>query len=82
MRLAFLAVLAIGCGPGLCEGRGGIVDECKQGWTADECAEWDELEVNGASWEFYGSGTCEGRGFTTQCPDGSWLLPEDADLCG
>ena len=83
MRTWMIAsVLLVGCGPGLCEGTGGIVDECKQGWSRAECDEWDELEVNGASWTYHGSGTCEGRGYTAECSDGSWLRPEDAGLCG
>lgn len=72
----------VGCGPGLCEGTGGIVDECKEGWSRAECEEWDEEEVNGASWTYHGAGTCEGRGYSVECPDGSWVLPQDADLCG
>lgn len=79
--MVLAAALAVGCGPGLCEGTGGIVDECKQGWDRSECEAWDTEEVNGASWEFHGSGTCEGLGYTAECSDGSWLLPEDAGLC-
>lgn len=79
---AWVWLFLVGCGPGLCEGTGGDVDECKEGWSKDECAEWDDLEVNGADWTFHGSGTCDGLGYTTECPDGSWLRPEDAGLCG
>ena len=35
---------------------------CKDGWTEDECDEWDELEVNGVSWTFHKGQTCEERG--------------------
>ena len=35
---------------------------CKDGWTQDECDEWDDLEVNGVSWTFHKGQTCEERG--------------------
>jgi len=73
MRLSlFAVVLATGCGAGVCIGSGGFVDECKEGWTKAECQEWDDLEVNDASWEHHG-GTCESHGFSVQCSDGSWV---------
>lgn len=66
-----LAVLTA-CGGGLCEGTGGIVDECFEGWTQAECEEWDAEGVNGATWTFHGSGSCEARGYPYDC-DGAWL---------
>ena len=35
---------------------------CKDGWTKDECQEWDDLEVNGVSWTYHRGQTCEERG--------------------
>jgi hypothetical protein len=35
---------------------------CKDGWTEEECDEWDDLQVNGVSWTFYRGQTCEERG--------------------
>lgn len=35
---------------------------CKDGWTKDECEEWDALEVNGVSWTFHRGQTCDDRG--------------------
>jgi len=35
---------------------------CKDGWTEEECDEWNELEVNGVSWTFHAGQTCEERG--------------------
>jgi hypothetical protein len=70
--LAVSAGLA-GCGGvGSCASSGGIVDECKQDWTEAECDDWDNQEVNGASWSF-SSDTCDDRGFSVRCPDGSYV---------
>jgi hypothetical protein len=72
-----LGLLLTGCGAsGVCISEGGNVDECKEDWSSDECAEWDDLEVNGASWSFSG-GTCEDHGFSEQCSDGSWVASSD-----
>ena len=35
---------------------------CKDGWTKEECEEWDDLEVNGVSWTFHRGQTCDERG--------------------
>ncbi len=35
---------------------------CKDGWTQEECEEWDDLNVNGVSWTFHKGQTCEERG--------------------
>jgi len=45
-------------------------------WTRAECREWDEMEVNSASWDF-SPRTCERQGFTDHCSDGSLRLPGD-----
>lgn len=35
---------------------------CKDGWTQDECDEWNDIQVNGVDWYFYPGQTCEERG--------------------
>jgi len=35
---------------------------CKDGWTKEECDEWDDQEINGVSWFFHKGQTCEERG--------------------
>ena len=35
---------------------------CKDGWTKEECDEWNDQEINGVSWYFYAGQTCEDRG--------------------
>ena len=35
---------------------------CKDGWTEEECDEWDEIKVNGVDWHFYKGQTCDERG--------------------
>ena len=35
---------------------------CKDGWTKSECEEWDDLGVNGVSWNYYRGQTCDERG--------------------
>jgi hypothetical protein len=64
-----------GCGNqlGACVGTGGIVDECKEGWTRDECEDWDAQEVNDASWSWH-SKSCEKLGYTVECADGSFVM--------
>lgn len=70
-----------GCGgEGLCIGTGGVIDECKEGFSQDECAEWDDLGVNGSTWTF-ARGSCENQGFTVSCGPGDWVTPADADIC-
>jgi hypothetical protein len=58
---------------GACVGTGGIVDECKEGWTQQECTDWDEQEVNGASWSLHLGGSCEAVGFPFECADGGFV---------
>jgi hypothetical protein len=74
------ALLLSTCGGvGACVGSGGDVllsPVCKDGWTRDECHEWDDMEVNDADWNFK-RGTCEGLGYTDRCSDGSYRLPGD-----
>ena len=35
---------------------------CKDGWTKEECDEWNDMEVNGVTWTYYRGQTCEERG--------------------
>jgi hypothetical protein len=51
-------------GTGVCTGFSAEYNStyCKDGWTQDECAEWDDLEVNGVSWTFHRGQTCDERG--------------------
>jgi hypothetical protein len=35
---------------------------CKDGWTKEECDEWNDLQVNGVDWFFHPGQTCEERG--------------------
>lgn len=35
---------------------------CKDGWTQEECDEWNNEQVNGVTWTFYRGQTCEERG--------------------
>ena len=62
-----LLFLGSNCGKlstGVCTGYSSEFNStyCKDGWTKDECDEWDELEVNGVSWTFHKGQTCEERG--------------------
>jgi hypothetical protein len=65
----FISLILIGsnCGKmstGVCTGYSAEYNStyCKDGWTEEECQEWDDLGVNGVSWTFYKGQTCEGRG--------------------
>jgi hypothetical protein len=69
---ALFLLAAAACGSGVCEGTGGVVDECFEGWTREECEEWDATGVNGSTWTFHASGSCEGYGYPVEC-GGSWL---------
>lgn len=73
---AVLVVLTACGGNGLCEGTGGIVDECFEGWTQEECAEWNAESANGATWTWHASGSCAGRGYSYDC-EGVWVLSSD-----
>lgn len=71
----FLAGLASNCGlggGGSCVGTGGVVDECKQDWTKEECKDWDDQGVNGANWD-WAAKSCEARGYDVECSDGSYV---------
>lgn len=35
---------------------------CKDGWTKNECDEWNDLQVNGVDWYFHPGQTCQERG--------------------
>ena len=79
LMLLFITSLAGCSSTGTCVGSGGdvlLAPECKNNWTRSECREWDDMEVNGANWNYKG-GTCEGQGFTDRCPDGSYRYPGD-----
>jgi hypothetical protein len=79
--LALLLITSLGgcSSTGTCVGSGGDIllsPVCKNYWTRSECREWDDMEVNGANWEYKG-GTCERQGFTDECSDGSFRYPGD-----
>jgi len=62
-----LLFLGSNCGKlstGVCTGYSAEYNStyCKDGWTEEECDEWDELQVNGVSWIFHKGQTCEERG--------------------
>ena len=62
-----LMFLGSNCGKlstGVCTGYSAEFNStyCKDGWTKEECDEWDDLEVNGVSWTFHKGQTCEERG--------------------
>ncbi len=82
LLLCASSAVHVSCGGavGQCVASSGSVDSCKVDWTRDECAEWDDMEVNGASWSWTRD-SCGSRGFTVECPDGTFLRPEQADLC-
>lgn len=35
---------------------------CKDGWTKEECEEWNALKVNDVDWYFHKGQTCAERG--------------------
>jgi hypothetical protein len=59
-----MALSGCGDGTGVCTGCCGPsgTTYCKDGWTEDECADWDAEGVNGVEWNFYEGQTCEERG--------------------
>lgn len=64
--ICFVA-LCTNCGKmrtGVCTGYNAQFNStyCKDGWTEEECDEWDDLQVNDVSWTFYAGQTCEERG--------------------
>lgn len=81
--ISFLCILAVctflfsSCSDtGACVGSGGVLlsPECKEGWSKEECDQWDAEEINGANWNYYG-GSCADQGYTEECSDGSFRLP-------
>ncbi|MCC7071645.1 MAG: hypothetical protein IT383_09995 [Deltaproteobacteria bacterium] len=76
VTLAVLSMLMVvpACDlPGACVGTGGVVDECKEDWTQSECTDWDDQEVNGASWSFHAASSCDDLGYSVECADGSFV---------
>ncbi len=57
----FPALLFAACGGGV-----GVCDStaryCKDGWTEEECTEWNSMNVNGEDWYFHDGQTCAERG--------------------
>lgn len=51
-------------GTGVCTGYSAEYNStyCKDGWTQEECDEWNDLQVNGVSWYYHRGQTCEERG--------------------
>jgi len=65
--VTILLLLGTGCeklSTGVCTGYSPEFNStyCKDGWTQEECDEWNDLEVNGVSWTFHRGQTCEERG--------------------
>ena len=63
----FCLLLISNCGKmstGVCTGYSAEFNStyCKDGWTKEECEEWDDIGVNGVSWTFHKGQTCEERG--------------------
>lgn len=59
-----LSVAGCGDGTGVCTGCCGPGGQtyCKDGWTQEECDDWDAEGVNGVSWSFHEGQTCDERG--------------------
>jgi hypothetical protein len=61
-----LSAWLVGCGSGVgaCDGYSTVLERryCQDNFDAGECEEWNELEVNGATWNFHEGQTCEERG--------------------
>lgn len=63
----FFVALCTNCGKirtGVCTGYSAEYNStyCKDGWTEEECDEWDDIGVNGVSWYFHAGQTCDERG--------------------
>ncbi len=68
-----LLASACGGGGGVCLGETGQgTGLCKEGWSESECDEWNEDEINGSRWHFHAGETCEERGYTYECSDGTY----------
>ena len=50
---------------GACVGAGGVLSQpnCKDGWTASECSDWNNQGVDGATWSFHANSTCASLGY-------------------
>ena len=62
-----LALLNSNCGKmktGVCTGYSEIFNKtyCYDGWTEEDCDDYNDNEVNGATWYFYKGQTCSERG--------------------
>ena len=82
LSLLMASVQCICSVEGACVGSGGSIlhfPVCKDGWYSGECDEWDDMEVNGANWEFHMLRSCEGLGYSDECADGSYRLPGTCD---
>ena len=69
------SLLAVSCGGsgGACVGESSPGNGlCKDGWSQEECEDWDADEVNGSSWTFHAGEGCEELGYTHTCEDGSY----------
>lgn len=86
MKLGLLAVVALGltvagCGTdsGSCEGLYGTGtyggSECHDNWSKSECDKWNTDRVNSSSWTYHAGQSCQDRGYTQMCSDGSWVKP-------
>ena len=52
-----------GCSTGTCYSVGGNWgEECYQGWTQEDCDDFDDQDVNGASW-YFSCKSCDELGF-------------------
>lgn len=61
-----LAAFAAACSGdvGACDGYSPVLKRryCQDDFSQAECADWDQQDVNGASWSFHEGQTCEDRG--------------------
>jgi hypothetical protein len=67
---------------GSCAGVGGTIQECKQDWTAEQCANWNALQWNGSAWVHDPSKSCAQRGYAVLCANpGANTYAIDASNC-
>ena len=61
----FLSTLWISCTTtGACLASGGVAPgDCKDGWTAAECSDWNDQGINGSTWNFHSGQTCADLGY-------------------
>src|SRR5688572_15860758 len=70
LAASVLSLLTPACnGTGACDGYSDLLGKryCEDGFDQAECQDWNDRDVNGASWNFYEGQTCEERG----CPSGT-----------